>query len=165
MYTNSTGQVPQIAGSRQLIDLDTPASALTKIGQDGNEYTLVFSDEFNTDGRTFYDGDDPFWTAGRQHYYGTGDVEFYDPQSATTSGGNLVLNLSYVPDRRTNFNFSYMSAMVTGWNQYVNLQAMRWRKLTFAAQVLLHWRHYRSAGLSAWGDWRNGTLASFLDPG
>jgi hypothetical protein len=22
---------------------------------------LVFSDEFNTDGRTFYPGDDPFW--------------------------------------------------------------------------------------------------------
>jgi beta-glucanase (GH16 family) len=117
MYTNSTGQVPAIAGFRALIDMDTPAEALTKMGQDGNEYTLVFSDEFNVDGRSFYDGDDPFFTAGRQHYYGTGDVEFYDPQSATTAGGNLVLNLSHVADPRTNYNFSYMSAMVSSWNQ------------------------------------------------
>lgn len=117
MYTNSTGQVPEIAGFRALIDRDTPASALTKTGQDGNEYTLVFSDEFNVDGRTFYDGDDPFFTAGLQHYYGTGDVEMYDPQSATTFGGNLVLNLSYVPNPRINNNLSYMSAMVTTWNQ------------------------------------------------
>ena len=32
---------------------------------------LVFSDEFNVDGRTFYPGDDPFWEAVDLHYWGT----------------------------------------------------------------------------------------------
>ena len=30
---------------------------------------LVFSDEFNTDGRTFYPGDDPYWEAADLHYW------------------------------------------------------------------------------------------------
>jgi hypothetical protein len=30
---------------------------------------LVFSDEFNTDGRTFYPGDDPYWEAVDLHYW------------------------------------------------------------------------------------------------
>jgi hypothetical protein len=30
---------------------------------------LVFSDEFNTDGRTFYPGDDPYWEAEDLHYW------------------------------------------------------------------------------------------------
>jgi len=34
-------------------------SAYTRQGFDGEEYELVFSDEFNTDGRTFWPGDDP----------------------------------------------------------------------------------------------------------
>jgi hypothetical protein len=30
---------------------------------------LVFSDEFNTDGRSFYPGDDPYWEAADLHYW------------------------------------------------------------------------------------------------
>lgn len=37
----------------------------------GEDLVLVFSDEFNTDGRTFYPGDDPFWEAVDLHYWGT----------------------------------------------------------------------------------------------
>jgi beta-glucanase (GH16 family) len=63
-----------------------------------DEWTLVFSDEFNTDGRTFYAGDDPYWEAVDLHYWGTvcplssyyssladillyrqNDLEWYDP--------------------------------------------------------------------------------------
>jgi hypothetical protein len=32
-------------------------------------WDLVFSDEFNTDGRTFYPGDDPYWEAVDLHYW------------------------------------------------------------------------------------------------
>ena len=35
------------------------------------DYVLVFSDEFNVDGRSFYPGDDPFWEAVDLHYWGT----------------------------------------------------------------------------------------------
>ena len=58
-----------------LIDKDTPTEAHTKkpyTSQD--EFVLVFSDEFNTDGRSFYPGDDPFWEAVDLHYWGTACV-------------------------------------------------------------------------------------------
>ena len=70
--TNATGQVPNITGNFGLIDRDTPASALTKTSYtSGEELVLVFSDEFNTDGRTFHPGDDPYWEAVDFHYWGT----------------------------------------------------------------------------------------------
>ena len=40
----------------QVIDVDTPKSAYTRKGFDGFDYEIVFSDEFNTPGRTFYPG-------------------------------------------------------------------------------------------------------------
>lgn len=36
---------------------------------------LQFSDEFNTPGRTFYPGDDPYWTAMDLWYGVTRDME------------------------------------------------------------------------------------------
>lgn len=57
---NASGQVPAIPGLPDLIDKETPASALTRTGFDGKSYVLAFSDEFNTDGRTFWPGDDPW---------------------------------------------------------------------------------------------------------
>lgn len=67
-YTNSSGQIPDITGFRGLVDRDTPDNVLTRIGFDGHEYTLVFSDEFEQEGRTFNEGDDPYWTAIDSHY-------------------------------------------------------------------------------------------------
>ena len=53
-----------------LIDVDTPSSALTVTSfADGSEWQLVFSDEFNTDNRTFWPGDDPYWEAVNLHYW------------------------------------------------------------------------------------------------
>lgn len=49
---NASGQVPEIQGFRGLIDVDTPRDVLVKTGADGKQYQLVFSDEFNQDGRT-----------------------------------------------------------------------------------------------------------------
>jgi beta-glucanase (GH16 family) len=48
---NSTGRIPLIANLPSLIDRDTPSSAYTRTGFDGETYNLVFSDEFNMDGR------------------------------------------------------------------------------------------------------------------
>jgi beta-glucanase (GH16 family) len=52
-------------GNFALVDLDTPKDAYTKASymNPGDKWDLVFSDEFNLDGRTFYPGDDPFWEA------------------------------------------------------------------------------------------------------
>jgi hypothetical protein len=57
-------------GNFGLVDLDTPKEAFVKPSyRDGTDWILVFSDEFNTDGRTFYPGDDPYWEAADLHYW------------------------------------------------------------------------------------------------
>jgi len=60
-------------GNLGLIDKDTPQEAYTKKSYTHPDQVLqlVFSDEFNQDGRTFYPGDDPFWEAMDLHYWGT----------------------------------------------------------------------------------------------
>lgn len=50
---NATGQVPFINNLPTLIDAQTPANALSRTGFDGKKYVLMFSDEFNTDDRTY----------------------------------------------------------------------------------------------------------------
>lgn len=77
---NGTGQVPKLPGMPSLIDDDTDESVYTRKGSDGNTYNLVFSDEFNLDGRSFYPGDDAYWEAVDFNYWPTGDLEWYDPQ-------------------------------------------------------------------------------------
>ncbi|KAJ6571985.1 beta-glucan synthesis-associated protein-domain-containing protein, partial [Mycena capillaripes] len=57
-------------GKFGLIDLDTPPEAyIIKSLYSGRDMKLVFSDEFNTDGRSFYPGDDPYWEAVDLHYW------------------------------------------------------------------------------------------------
>jgi len=71
---NATGQVPDLPGNWGLIDRDTPKDAYTRksfMSNINDEFVLVFSDEFNQDGRTFYPGDDPYWEAVDLHYWGT----------------------------------------------------------------------------------------------
>ena len=62
-------QIPEMPAYRGLIDPDTPQEALTRTGFDGKEYELVFSDEFNEEGRQFYPGMDPYWEAVDLHYW------------------------------------------------------------------------------------------------
>lgn len=62
-------------GNFGLIDLETPTDVYTiKDMRDGDDWQLVFSDEFNTDGRTFWPGDDPYWEAVDLHYWGQSDM-------------------------------------------------------------------------------------------
>jgi hypothetical protein len=58
-----------------LIDPDTPKEAMSRTSADGSKQILVFSDEFNTAGRSFYEGDDPFFTAVDIWYGATQDLE------------------------------------------------------------------------------------------
>ncbi|KAH7351064.1 glycoside hydrolase family 16 protein [Rhexocercosporidium sp. MPI-PUGE-AT-0058] len=96
-----------------LIDPDTPDSAKTVTSNDGKKLKLTFSDEFNTDGRTFYDGDDPYFQ-GVDIWYGvTQDLEWYDPDAVST--GNGTLNLRF--DAFQNHNLNYRSGMVQSWNK------------------------------------------------
>lgn len=113
--TNASGQVAAFTGMRTgLIDADTPASELTRVSDiDGSTYNLVFSDEFNVDGRSFYPNDDPFWEAVDLHYWGTNNYEWYDPAGVTTSGGALQITLSQHPEHNLNFR----GGMLQSWNK------------------------------------------------
>ncbi|KAJ8071781.1 hypothetical protein OCU04_002095 [Sclerotinia nivalis] len=97
-----------------LIDPDTPQTAMTRISTfNGETLNLVFSDEFNNNNRTFYPGDDPFWTAPNIWYGATQDMEWYDPVAVTTGGGTLQLRMDAFP----NHNLAYQSGMLNSWNQ------------------------------------------------
>ncbi|KAJ7363796.1 glycoside hydrolase family 16 protein [Mycena albidolilacea] len=111
---NSTGQVPSI-GNFGLIDLDTPSDAYTITSlYSGKEMKLVFSDEFNTDGRTFYPGDDPYWEAEDLHYWQTNNMEWYDPAAVTTKNGSLRITLS----AKQTHGLDYQGGLVTTWNKF-----------------------------------------------
>ncbi len=98
----------------QLIDPETPDSAKTRTGYDKQDYVLVFSDEFNTDGRTFYPGDDPYWEAVDLWYWSTGDLEWYKPRQAYTGNGSLHVRLENVATNGMN----YRSGMLQSWNKF-----------------------------------------------
>ncbi|TEB38307.1 glycoside hydrolase family 16 protein [Coprinellus micaceus] len=113
---NASGQIPELRGNFGLIDSDTPKSAYTKQSwQNPNQQMqLVFSDEFNTDGRTFYPGDDPYWEAMDLHYWATGNLEWYDPEAVTTEGGSLVITLS----QKQTHGLNYEGGMLNSWNKF-----------------------------------------------
>ena len=111
---NGTGQITKFPNFPELVDDSTPTDAYNRVGSDGSQYTIVFSDEFNHDGRTFYPGDDPYWEAVDLHYWSTGDVEWYDPAQITTEGGKLVITMEQKPSHNLNF----VSGMLQGWNKF-----------------------------------------------
>lgn len=109
------GPIPLLKNIRTgLIDPDTPRSAHTKTAADGKKLKLVFSDEFNTPGRTFYEDDDPYWQAVDIWYGVTQDMEWYDPDAATTRDGVLELRF----DAFKNHGLNYRSGMVQSWNRF-----------------------------------------------
>lgn len=114
VLVNGTGQVSFLFQMAQLIDPDTPSSAATRTGFDGLPYELVFSDEFNTDNRTFWPGDDPFWEAVNIWYGSTGDQEWYDPGQITTRDGYLSIVMDQIPEN----DLPYRSGMLQSWNKF-----------------------------------------------
>ncbi|KAF7301973.1 hypothetical protein MIND_00763400 [Mycena indigotica] len=129
---NKTGQVAVLPNLPTLIDPATPNDALSRKGFDGKSYSLVFSDEFNTDGRTFYPGDDPYWEAVDLWYGNTNDLEWYDPSQVVTRDGNLVITMDSADSTQSgqsvgstapftiaeNHNLQYRSGMVQSWNKF-----------------------------------------------
>jgi len=111
-YSNASGQIP-LTIAPSLIDNDTDKQYYTRTGSDGQTYNLVFSDEFNTEGRTFWPGDDPFWEAVDLHYWATGDLEWYSPRAIKTEGGKLVITMT----EESTHNLNFQSGMLQSWNK------------------------------------------------
>ncbi|PWY97432.1 beta-glucan synthesis-associated [Testicularia cyperi] len=112
--TNGSGQVPDLP-LFSLVDPDTPQSATTRTSPvDGKSYHLVFSDEFNLEGRTFWPGDDPFWEAIDLYYGVTGDYEYYSPEAVNTTNGALTITMT---EKQTH-NLNFQSGMLQSWNKF-----------------------------------------------
>ncbi|KAI0698410.1 glycoside hydrolase family 16 protein [Cerioporus squamosus] len=112
---NASGQVPSIPGNWGLIDLATPQDAHTYPDYiTGKQWQLIFSDEFNEDGRTFYPGDDPYWEAVDLHYWQTNNMEWYDPAAVTTRNGSLEITLS----KKKIHDLDYQGGMMSTWNKF-----------------------------------------------
>ena len=98
-----------------MIDPATPESARSILS---GVYQLVFSDEFNTNGRKFGSGQDEHWTAINAYNFATGDFEAYVPDAVSTSDGKLrittdkdiVLDPSGTPR-------AFGSGMLQSWNK------------------------------------------------
>ncbi|KAL1668379.1 glycoside hydrolase family 16 protein [Schizophyllum commune] len=102
-------------GKWGMIDPDTPEEFKTKKSYMSNkDLQLIFSDEFNVDNRTFYPGDDPYWEAYDLHYWGTNNLEWYDPAQITTRDGALRVTL----DKKKNHDLDYSGGMMTTWNKF-----------------------------------------------
>ncbi|KZV63649.1 glycoside hydrolase family 16 protein [Peniophora sp. CONT] len=112
---NASGDYPRIPGLRGMIDPDTPDSAktVTSFNDTSKTLQLIWSDEFNVDGRTFYPGDDPYFEALDIYYWQTQDLEWYDPSAVTTKDGMLEITFT---ETKTH-NVSYQGGMMTSWNQ------------------------------------------------
>lgn len=113
---NASGQIASLPGLRSsLIDPDTPQDAYTRLSPDGTKnMKLVFSDEFNVEGRSFYPGDDPFWEASDLHYWATNNYEWYSPEAVTTADGKLRITLDEVETNNLNFRGGFLSS----WNKF-----------------------------------------------
>lgn len=112
---------PQLSAIRtSLVDPDTPSDAMNITSYRGDVWTLVFSDEFNAEGRTFFDGDDQFWTAPDLHYAATKDLEWYSPQQVSTANGTLKLRM----DAFRNHDLYYRSGMLQSWNKLCFTQGL-----------------------------------------
>jgi beta-glucanase (GH16 family) len=123
-----------MSGNWGLIDLETPQEVHTKPSyhDPSQEMQLVFSDEFNTEGRTFYPGDDPYWEAVDLHYWQvrmaifvyyenppdtrsqTNNLEWYDPAAITTRNGSLEIALS----RKETHDLNFQGGMMSTWNKF-----------------------------------------------
>lgn len=114
-------EYPSLSAIRtSLIDPDSPSDAQTYKAKNGDEWKLVFSDEFNVEGRTFYEGDDQFFTAPDLNYAATRDLEWYDPDAVSTVNGTLNLRM----DAYKNHDLFYRSGMVQSWNKLCYTQGL-----------------------------------------
>jgi len=110
------------------VDRDTPLSGMsTRSLVDDALYKLVFSDEFNVEGRSFRDGDDPRWTAVHKDDYTNYALQYYNQDLVSTTNGYLnistvIKDVSYdvndilsTTKRKTK---NYQSGMIQGWNKF-----------------------------------------------
>lgn len=118
--------------STWMIDPATPLAAASL----GADYKLVFSDEFNQEGRNFDGGRDARWRGVTKPAAGSAQAHFYNASGEwlSTGGGALRLRagpveahwMAWLDSARAVMPHSrpYTSAMLSGWNQVRGAQVI-----------------------------------------
>ena len=91
-------------------------------------FDLVFSDEFNIEGRELRDGADPRWTALDKNDYTNNALHYYSPDNAKIENGHLVITSEAVDteiigfddkkQKKTRVTKHFKSAMLQTWNKF-----------------------------------------------
>ncbi|KAG0091689.1 hypothetical protein BGZ93_010170 [Podila epicladia] len=108
-----------------LVDPETPLDKRSKKAYDGTQWSLVFSDEFNQEGRSFGPGQDPHWEAIDLAPSATGFLEEYKQDAVRTKDGRLEITLNRTPipagkrkrQRRQGSSWMFTSGMLQSWNK------------------------------------------------
>lgn len=116
------------------IDPDTKTKyRKIKSFSNGIIYDIIMSDEFNIEGRSFKDGDDPTWTAldksdDDQTSSGKKSLQYYNSTNVYTKNGSLVIETNdhdtkwkgYNPYKKkyTTMSRHFKSGMVQSWNKF-----------------------------------------------
>ncbi|KAF9311299.1 hypothetical protein BG003_007563 [Podila horticola] len=114
-----------IGRGNALVDPDTPLNKRSKTMYDGSQWSLVFSDEFNQEGRSFGPGQDPHWEAINLPPSATKSLEEYRQDAVRTKGGRLVITLNRTPvpagnrkrQNQQSSSWLFTSGMLQSWNK------------------------------------------------
>lgn len=95
---------------------------------DDREYKLVFSDEFEVEGRSFKDGEDSRWTALDKNDYTNDALHYYKSENVNTTNGVMNITTNVIKNDYRAYNEKtkkyyldtkhIQSAMVQGWNKF-----------------------------------------------
>lgn len=109
---------------------EEPSSSPTSTPTMGERtFELVFSDEFNTPGRSFDDGTDPRWTALDKNDYTNDAIHYYSPKQVKTNdkgefvittiaADTDVIGFDDVKRKNTHVTKHFRSGMVQSWNKF-----------------------------------------------
>jgi len=126
----STTAAPSVSPSA-----DSPAPSTNPSSQPStfptlakHDYTLVFSDEFQTPGRSLADGHDPRWTALEKNDYTNDALHYYTAENVYTEKGQLiiaseagdtdVIGFDDVHLKKVHKQKHFRSGMVQSWNKF-----------------------------------------------
>ncbi|KAG0050423.1 hypothetical protein BGZ89_003842 [Linnemannia elongata] len=129
------------AAMRGMVDEDTPQDKRTTVAKDGELWDLVFSDEFNLDGRSFAPGQDPNWEAvNLPPSTAMGTLEHYSSDQVTTKNGQLEITLQRdlvhpTPSPSAGAKFQKRDGSSSAW-RYTSGMLQSWNKMCFQGGIL-----------------------------
>ncbi|KAF9145880.1 hypothetical protein BG015_011762 [Linnemannia schmuckeri] len=133
--TSSSTVVKTATG--MMVDPDTPQDKKTTVAKDGQLWDLVFSDEFDQDGRSFAPGQDPHWEAvNLPPSTAMGTLEHYSSDQVTTKNGQLEITLQRNPALPSSSGFSVHKRDGGSTWKYTSGMLQSWNKMCFQGGIL-----------------------------